>query len=60
MNIYDNGSALDVENDMDGVITMTLPGRGSLIYERKTEVPREVRDSNVRRLDKFRRDWPQH
>ena len=30
------------------------------IIKAKTEVPRDVRNSKVRRQDKFRRDWSQH
>ena len=30
------------------------------ILKAKTEVPRDVRNSKVRRQDKFRRDWSQH
>ena len=31
-----------------------------VIPEAKTEVPRDVRNSKVRKQDKLRRDWAQH
>ena len=37
----------------------TLPKVFRLI-QAKTEVPRDVRNSKVRKQDKIRRDWSQH
>ena len=33
---------------------------GPELLKAKTEVPRDVRDSKVRKQDKFMRDWSQH
>ena len=33
---------------------------GIFIVQGKREVPRDVRNSKVRRQDKFRRDWSRH
>ena len=48
-----------IENPSE--IKQTRDSSDSLILEAKTEVPiRDVRNSKVRKQDKFRRHWSQH
>ena len=43
-----------------GTQTRNLEICGSMLYQAKTEVPRDVRNSKVQKQDKFRRYWSQH